>query len=424
MPSDSRLNVRSFDTQQVSLPVRWGQEVCMSYNCRSSKTAGISYHHPDHLGNIMLAYSDLNGDGYIQPRDEVLEENRYFPYGLKQAPYTKQSTTLPFGYNGAEWKDNLGLHLTTYRTMAPEVALWGQVDLKAELMYGYSPYASMRGNPISYADPDGDIAFVPILVGMAIGAAIHTGGHLIQNQGTFNDWNWAAFAASTVAGGVSGGVGNALNAAQVGGIAGGAVLGASSSAAYGIVRTPLDQNYSVNDAVKGFAIGTLTGAAIGGLDAAFKGQNIWDGSSKVSQQRFITDEGDAIIADRDYYNNDYTTKANEIMAGGEGDLPASRSIEINRGFKGSLEVDVDAFLMSGERYSLQADGVDIFSTTKRFKGPISIPKGTRNISFGITGQRAAQITQQNGIQFGITVVPSTSTQLQGAWRGWSGFLFF
>ncbi len=174
--------------------MRWGQEVRKSYNYRNSNTASISYHHSDHLGNIILAYCDLNGDGYIQPRDEVLEENRYFPLVWtgesaegapaqtpKQAPYTQQSTTLPFGYNGAEWKDNLGLHLTTYRTMAPEVALWGQVDPKAEWDYGTSPYASMRGNPISCADPYGDIPVLPLVVvtaakiGLTVGAKVAIG---------------------------------------------------------------------------------------------------------------------------------------------------------------------------------------------------------------------------------------------------------
>ncbi len=152
------------------------------------------FYEMDHLGNIMLAYSDLNGDGYIQPRDEVLEENRYSPLVWtgestqgapaqtpKQAPYTQQSTTLLFGYNGAEWKDNLGLHLTTYRTMAP---MWGQVDPEAELMYGYSPYNSMAGNPISHNDPHGDALPFLAIVGIhaqisaiisAVGTALNGG---------------------------------------------------------------------------------------------------------------------------------------------------------------------------------------------------------------------------------------------------------
>ena len=88
--------------------------------------------HADHVGNIILAYSDLNGDGFVDPITEVLEENRYYPYGLKLPVYTRQSVSLPFAYNGAEEHKGLGLHLTTYRTMAPREPMgrgprWGAV---------------------------------------------------------------------------------------------------------------------------------------------------------------------------------------------------------------------------------------------------------------------------------------------------------
>ncbi len=277
MPSDSRLNVRSFDTQQVSLPVRWGQEVCMSYNCRSSKTAGISYHHPDHLGNIMLAYSDLNGDGYIQPRDEVLEENRYFPYGLKQAPYTQQSTTLPFGYNGAEWKDNLGLHLTTYRTMAPEVAMWGQVDLKAEKIPGYSPYSSMGGNPISFAYPDGDEPITMLLIGMAVGGF---SGFTIGKQQGATGWEMFGYiAAGAGNGALSAGVGSkvasglgAVVPGQFGGgvatVAGSAVRGGISGGGFAALAEQIVGEGIWKGAVAGAVGGFTQGAVGGGFGAA------------------------------------------------------------------------------------------------------------------------------------------------------------
>ena len=131
---------------------------------------------------VILAYSNLNGDGFVDPSTEVLEENRYYPYGLKLPVYTRQSTALPFAYNGAEEQNSFGLHLTTYRTMAPEVAFWGQVDPKAEWDYASSPYASMRGNPISYADPDGDF----------ITWSVHGGGFSIGVNFTPLGLTWGA----------------------------------------------------------------------------------------------------------------------------------------------------------------------------------------------------------------------------------------
>lgn len=113
----------------------------------------------DHLGNVILSYTDADNDGWIDLTSsaELLSESRYFPYGLKRMGYTAADSRLPFAYNGAEWDDRLKQHLTTYRSMAPETGLWGQTDPKAEWDYAYSPYAAMRGNPISYSDPDGDI---------------------------------------------------------------------------------------------------------------------------------------------------------------------------------------------------------------------------------------------------------------------------
>ena len=386
----------------------------------SAKHVGF---HADHLGNIILAYSDLNGDGFVDPSTEVLEENRYYPYGLKLPVYTRQSTALPFAYNGAEEQNSFGLHLTTYRTLAPEVAFWGQVDPKAEWDYASSPYASMRGNPISQADADGDFAFVPILIGMAVGAALHTGGHLIQNKGTFNNWNWGAFAASTVAGGVSGGVGNALKVAQIGGVAGGAILGASSSAAYGLVRAPLDKTYTWGDAAKGFAIGTLTGAAIGGVDAAIKGQNIWDGSSKVSQQRFQTAEGDLVMKDGDYYGFENESRLNTTSPIGSEGAPTTRTIEINKGFKRGLTADLD-ITPGGGTYSISVDGHEMLSTTGRLRTTLQIPKGARSITFGFTDVGTRAGTQVGNVVTKFYSTPTSWTQLHGQWRGFGGFLFF
>ena len=126
-------------------------------------------YHTDHLGNVILAYSDLNGNGGIDPATEFLEEQQYWPYGMAREGYASANRSLPFAFNGAEREDRLGLHLTTYRTMASETGLWGQVDPKAEAMPSMSPYSVNRANPISYSDPHGDLFFIIPQIGIGSG---------------------------------------------------------------------------------------------------------------------------------------------------------------------------------------------------------------------------------------------------------------
>ena len=164
----------------------------------------------------MLAYTDEDDDGVVDPQ-EVIEDTRYFPYGMKRHAYlSSQSSQVPFAYNGAEQLVSLpgtspdaleALQMTTFRTLAPEVALWGQTDPKAIAHPGMSPYQSMGSNPISNVDPNGDLHFlVPIAIGAVVGGAI--GGKVADRRGT-NVWHGIATGAMIGAGmglGVSWGI--------------------------------------------------------------------------------------------------------------------------------------------------------------------------------------------------------------------------
>src|SRR5690606_17332406 len=45
------------------------------------------YIYKDHLGNNRLVYADLNNNGTIEPATEIVEENNYYPFGLKHEGY-------------------------------------------------------------------------------------------------------------------------------------------------------------------------------------------------------------------------------------------------------------------------------------------------------------------------------------------------
>ncbi len=118
------------------------------------------YNYTDNLGNVRLSYTDNNGI------TEILEENNYYPFGLKHKGYN--DTTSPLGNSFAkQWKlgnkefDQSFEVLNTYdfgaRNYDPTLARWSNIDNLAEEFYGYSPYNYVLNNPILMADPDGNM---------------------------------------------------------------------------------------------------------------------------------------------------------------------------------------------------------------------------------------------------------------------------
>jgi RHS repeat-associated protein len=105
-----------------------------------------TYQYKDHLGNIRLAYADLDGNGNIDPLTEIKEENHYYPFGLKHKGYN--NTQIGVNYNlkkfqGQEFTEDLGLntHEWKYRVSDPTIGRFWQVDPLAEDYVFNSTYA-------------------------------------------------------------------------------------------------------------------------------------------------------------------------------------------------------------------------------------------------------------------------------------------
>ncbi|SHM96804.1 RHS repeat-associated core domain-containing protein [Flavobacterium chilense] len=122
-----------------------------------SKTNGIFeyiYQYKDHLGNIRLSY-DKNLS--------IVEENNYYPFGLKQTDNNNMvnslgnATAQKYKYNGKELQDELGLNFYDYgaRNYDPALGRWMNVDPLAEKMRRFSPYNYAFNNPVRFIDPDG-----------------------------------------------------------------------------------------------------------------------------------------------------------------------------------------------------------------------------------------------------------------------------
>ncbi|MFP3599469.1 RHS repeat domain-containing protein, partial [Chryseobacterium sp. SIMBA_029] len=116
------------------------------------KNSRYVYQYKDHLGNIRLSYA-RNTDGSPQ----ILEENSYYPFGLKHAGYNTGDTTnnkFKYLYNGKELQANGNLDYG-WRQYMPDLGRWNGMDQLAESYHSFSPYAYVMNNPLSLIDPDG-----------------------------------------------------------------------------------------------------------------------------------------------------------------------------------------------------------------------------------------------------------------------------
>ncbi len=116
------------------------------------------YQYKDHIDNIRLSYSDTNKDGIVT-KDEIREENNYYPFGLKHKGYNGiiRGKDYKYGFGDKEEQDEHGLDWIdiTARNYDPALGRWMNLDPLAELMRRHSPYNYGFDNPIYFVDPDG-----------------------------------------------------------------------------------------------------------------------------------------------------------------------------------------------------------------------------------------------------------------------------
>jgi len=121
------------------------------------------YQYKDHLGNVRLSYADINKNGTIEPASEILEENNYYPFGLKHKGYNevvnsnRSESAEAYKFGGKELNDELGLDLYDFgaRNYDPAIGRWLNVDPLAEKFNSITPYNYVYNNPIFFVDPDG-----------------------------------------------------------------------------------------------------------------------------------------------------------------------------------------------------------------------------------------------------------------------------
>lgn len=118
------------------------------YNFENNK---YIYNYTDHLGNIRLSYFN-NGSGA-----EVLEENNYYPFGMKHEGYNALAgnPSYAYQYNGKEVQKETGMVAMDWRSYMPELGRFAGIDILTESYTDQTPFHFAMNNPVSLSDPSG-----------------------------------------------------------------------------------------------------------------------------------------------------------------------------------------------------------------------------------------------------------------------------
>jgi RHS repeat-associated protein len=117
------------------------------------------YQYKDHLGNVRLAYKDINQNNANPISLQIQEENNYYPFGLKHKGYNTNivGTDHKYGFGGKEEQDELGLEWMDFHARNYDAALgrWMNIDPLAQDYYEWSPYNYAFNSPMIFVDPTG-----------------------------------------------------------------------------------------------------------------------------------------------------------------------------------------------------------------------------------------------------------------------------
>ena len=121
------------------------------------------YQYKDHLGNIRVSYD--NSGSVSSPNASIVEENNYYPFGLRHKGYNNVVNGTENNYQTfqrQEEEKELGKNTYAFqwRDYDPAIARFNKIDRFAEKYASHSPYAFTKNNPIRYREMAGDSIWV------------------------------------------------------------------------------------------------------------------------------------------------------------------------------------------------------------------------------------------------------------------------
>ncbi len=227
----------------------------------------------------------------------------YKPYGELYEDASDGRGYFRSKFNDREWDRDAEMYYFNARYYDPATGRFLRAD---DFLFGTSSdnaaqmnrYAFSANNPITYSDPGGNFAFIPILIAIGIGAAagaaagaIAYGISVAMNGGTFNVGDFFKYIAiGAFAGALGGGVGHVLTAAFGASMAAtGAVVGATVGTAvdtmvFSILTQVADTGRvdwrSVGIDIGFGLVGAGAGAALGKMGSAAS-KSIYRGGQKA-----------------------------------------------------------------------------------------------------------------------------------------------
>src|SRR5690554_5158698 len=129
----------------------------------ANNTYLYAYQYTDHLGNVRLSYADVNKNGTIEPATEILEENNYYPFGLKHKGYNeivnsnRSEAAEKYKFLNKEYEDSFGLNVTEtdFRQYDSAIGRFNVMDAFSEMAYDYTPFRYGFNNPVIWEDATG-----------------------------------------------------------------------------------------------------------------------------------------------------------------------------------------------------------------------------------------------------------------------------